>query len=64
MKLQVIQNVAVIKKDWLHWYKRFLNSKGSGTESMSNQQVANELHKPIIRIFKRRIVYSSFSGNI
>ena len=41
-----------------------MNSKGSGTESMSNQQVANELHKPIIRIFKRRIVYSSFSGNI
>ena len=41
-------------------------SKGSGvaTKSMSNQQLANELHKPIIRKFKRRKVYSSFKDNI
>ena len=31
---------------------------------MSNQQIANKLHKTIIRIFKRRMVYSSFNGNI
>ena len=31
---------------------------------MSNQQLANELHKPIIRRFKKRIVYSSFKDNI
>ena len=29
-----------------------------------NQQLANELHKPIIRIFKKRKVYSSFKDNI
>ena len=29
-----------------------------------NQQLANELHKPIIRKFKKRKVYSSFKGNI
>ena len=31
---------------------------------MSNQQLANELHKPIIRKFKKRRVYSSFKDNV
>ena len=31
---------------------------------MSNQQLANELHKPIIRKFMKRKVYSSFKDNI
>ena len=39
-------------------------SKGSGIKSMSNQQLANELHKPIIRNFKKIKVYSSFKDNI
>ena len=39
-------------------------SKGSGIKSMSNQQLANELHKPIIRKFKIIKVYSSFKDNI
>ena len=41
-------------------------SKGSGTknEIKENQQLANELHKPIVRKFKRRKVYSSFKDNI
>ena len=30
---------------------------------MSNQQLANELHKPIIRKFMKRKVYSSFKDN-
>ena len=30
---------------------------------MPNQQLANELNKPIIGKFKRRRVYSSFKGN-
>ena len=38
--------------------------KGTGIKSMSTQQLANELHKPIIRRFKKRIVYSSFKNNI
>ena len=29
-----------------------------------NQQLAEELHKPIIKNFKRRTVYSTFKGNI
>ena len=39
-------------------------SKGAGIESMPNQQLANELHKSIIRKFRKRKVYSSFKGNI
>ena len=31
---------------------------------MPNQQLANELHKPIIRKSKRQKVYSSFNDNI
>ena len=39
-------------------------SKGTGIKSMPNQELANELHKPIIRKFKKRKVYSSFKDNI
>ena len=31
---------------------------------MSNQQLANELDKPIIRKFEKRKLYSSFKDNI
>ena len=33
-------------------------------EIKENQQLVNELHKPIIRKFKKREVYSSFKDNI
>ena len=39
-------------------------SKGSGTTNKSNYQLANELHKPIIKKLKKRKVYSSFKDNI
>ena len=39
-------------------------SKGTSIKSMQNQQLTDELHKPIIRKFKRRRVYSSFEDNI
>ena len=52
-------------------YKFFdKKSKGSGINkenkdnSLQNSELANELHKPIIRKFKKRKVYSSFKGNI
>ena len=48
-------------------YKCFgKKSKGSGikNEIKEIQQLANELHKPIIRKFKKIKVYSSFKGNI
>ena len=48
-------------------YKFFdKKSKGSGVniEVKHNEQLAKELHKPIIRNFKKRTVYSGFKGNI
>ena len=46
-------------------YKFFdKKSKGAGIKFMPNQQLANQLHKPIIRKFKKRKVYSSFKDNI
>ena len=39
-------------------------SKGSGIINEPNYQLANEIHKTIIRKFKKRKVYSSFKDNI
>ena len=39
-------------------------SSGSGVVNKTNYQLANELHKPIIRKFKKRKVYSFFRDNI
>ena len=39
-------------------------SSGSGVAAKPNYQLANELHKQIIRKIKRRKVYSSFRDNI
>ena len=52
-------------------YKYFdKKSKGSGAKHVNNkvipqnEQLADELHKPIIRKFKKRKVYSAFKDNI
>ena len=48
-------------------YKLFdKKSSGIGVESeiKYNQQLAEELHEPIVRKFKKQKVYSSFNGNI
>ena len=46
-------------------YKFFdKKSKGSGITNEFNYQLANELHKPIIKKFKKRKVYSSFKDNL
>ena len=47
-------------------YKYFgkkISDSGIKTENMSNKELAEELHKPIIRKFKNRKVYSSFIDN-
>ena len=38
--------------------------KGINNEIKQNEQLAEELHEPIIKKFKRRKVYSSFKDNI
>ena len=46
-------------------YKFFdKKSSGSSVATDPNYQLANELHRQIIRKFKRRKVYSSFRDNI
>ena len=46
-------------------YKFFdKKSSGSGITNEFNYQLASELHKPIIKKFKKRKVYSSFKDNI
>ena len=46
---------------------KFFDSKVSGSGAKlipENKQLANELHKPIIRKFEKRRVYSTFKDNI
>ena len=55
-----------IKEDQLQWFTGFLIKRlvESGIVNGPNYQLANELHKPVIRKFKKRKVYSSFRDNI
>ena len=57
-------------KDWPLWYTNFLIKNlllVSGIDNNKSKQdieLAQELHKPIIRNFKKRAVYSRFKDNI
>ena len=53
---------ALASMGWKFFDKRSKKISGSGLKE--NQQLADELHKPIIKKFKRRKVYSSFKDNI
>ena len=57
-----------IKEVLLQWLIIFLLKKTSGSgiknEIISNKELAEELHKPIIKKLKKRKVYSSFIDNI
>ena len=56
-----------VKEDILLWFTSFDNkSKGSGVdiEVKHNEQLTKALHKPIIRNFKKRTVYSGYKDNI
>ena len=43
---------------------KFFDKKSKGSGIRENHQLANELHKPIIRKVRKRKVYSSFKDNI
>ena len=55
-----------IKENQLQWFTIFFDkiATGIGVNLMPNYQLANELHKQIIRKLKRRKVYYSFKDNI
>ena len=64
-----IQNTMDIKEDLLQWFIIFFHKKSSGSGAKSDiisnwQQLAEELHKPILRKFEKRKVYSAFMKNI
>ena len=42
---------------------KFFNERTKGL-SINNKKLAEELHKPIVKNFERRKVYSSFKDNI
>ena len=59
--------MMVIKEDQHQWFTSFFDKKSSGggiAATEPNDQLANEIHKQIIRKIKKRKVYSSFRDNI
>ena len=46
------------------FFDRKTSGSGVNNKIKQNQQLANELHKPIIKNYKKRRVYSSFKDNI
>ena len=58
-----------IKEVLLLWFISFFDKKSVldgfvNNEIKPNLQLAKELHKPVIRKFKKRKVYSGFRDNI
>ena len=48
---------------YIFYYKK-VDSLGVNIRVKHNEQLAEELHKPILRNFKQRKVYSGFTDNI
>ena len=46
------------------FFDKKFSSRAIKDENRSNKELAEELHKPIIRTFKKRNVHSSFIDNI
>ena len=57
-----------INIDLLQWFRNFLIKKTSGRtvkiENISYKELAEELHKPVIKKFKKRKVQSHFVDNV
>ena len=54
-----------VKEELASMVFKFFDKKSTGGGiKLSNQQLADELHKPIIRKFKRKKICSSFKDNI
>ena len=57
-----------INVDLLQWSINFFDKKSSGSgmknDNITNKELAEELHKPIIRKFNKRKVHSPFIDDI
>ena len=62
MKLQEVIDIMDIRALASIAYKFFDKKTGSGVSI--NEQLAKELHKPVIKKFKRRKVYARFEDNM
>ena len=63
----MIQNIDGYQRGLASLVYKFFDKKSSRsgvTTNEFNYQLANELHKPVIKRFKKRKVYSSFKDNI
>ena len=54
----------VIKMDQEVWYISLLKKTGSGTKTNVFEVLAQELHKQLVKKFRRRKVYARFKDNI
>ena len=54
--------MMIIKEDLLQWFTSFFDKKssGSGVDTDPNYQLANELHRQIIRKFNRKFKFGKF----
>ena len=63
-----MQNMMDVNTYLLQWLISFFDKKTASrtgkNENMQNKELAEELHKPIIRKFEKRKVHSSFIDNI
>ena len=64
-----LQNIIDIKEVLLQWFidflkKRQLKGRTVENENISNKKLAEQLHKPLFKKFKKRKVNSSFIDNI
>ena len=54
----------VIKMEQEVWYISLLIKTGSGTKTNVFEVLAQELHKQLVKKFRRRKVYARFKDNI
>ena len=53
-----------IKVDLLQWSIKKTSGSGIRNENISNKELAEELHKLVIRKFKKRKVHAPFIDNV
>ena len=61
--LQKIKAMMYIKEVLLQWFIIFLVKKSTDGAIIQNQQIAEELHKPLFKRFENCKVNSSFKDN-
>ena len=55
--------MVYINKNYQVWCRSFLTKK-TGLGASVNEELAQQLHKPVIKKFKRRKMYARFKDNI